>query len=222
MTLSATCAIGEVSRSPSHYRAEQYDPDLGLYYLRARYMNPLTGRFVNRDPENGIVTDPKTLHKYIYAGGDPVNAWDPTGRNTAVLPGIRAGGDPVEYVGLILAIGLYEVAANRSVACSLNTAFTVLGKSIGTAPFAEMAIPVPQQCTAKCAPCVPPSGTECYETHSGHTHNGWDPHSHIWQQNQNPQSCKCYWNRGRGSDGATQFPPAGMSECSSYPSWPTN
>lgn len=24
--------------------------------------------------------DPKTLHKYLYAGGDPVNAKDPTGR----------------------------------------------------------------------------------------------------------------------------------------------
>ena len=27
------------------YRGEQYDSDLGLYYLRARYDNPLTGRF---------------------------------------------------------------------------------------------------------------------------------------------------------------------------------
>ncbi len=26
-------------------------------------------------------TDPKTLHKYLYAGGDPVNLKDPTGRD---------------------------------------------------------------------------------------------------------------------------------------------
>jgi RHS repeat-associated protein len=31
------------------YRGEQYDPDLGLYYLRARYYNPVTGRFMSRD-----------------------------------------------------------------------------------------------------------------------------------------------------------------------------
>jgi RHS repeat-associated protein len=62
------------------YRGEQYDPDLGLYYLRARYYNPLTGRFMSRDPEDGKAKDPKTLHKYLYAGGDPVNAKDPTGR----------------------------------------------------------------------------------------------------------------------------------------------
>jgi RHS repeat-associated protein len=37
----------------SRYRGEQYDPDLGLYYLRARYYNPATGRFLSRDPEDG-------------------------------------------------------------------------------------------------------------------------------------------------------------------------
>jgi RHS repeat-associated protein len=63
------------------YRGEQYDSDLGLYYLRARYYNPATGRFLSRDPEDGKPVDPKTLHKYLYAEGDPVNGWDPTGRD---------------------------------------------------------------------------------------------------------------------------------------------
>ncbi len=84
MTTAGTCAIGEVSRSPSYYSGEQYDPDLGLYYLRARYYNPATGRFLSRDPEDGKRWDPKSLHKYLYAGGDPVNGWDPTGRDDIV------------------------------------------------------------------------------------------------------------------------------------------
>ena len=29
---------------------------------------------------NGIPVDPKLLHKYLYAGGDPVDKIDPTGR----------------------------------------------------------------------------------------------------------------------------------------------
>ena len=62
------------------YRGEQFDADLGLYYLRARYYNPFTGRFMSRDPEDGKPCDPKTLHKYLYAGGDPVNGIDPRGR----------------------------------------------------------------------------------------------------------------------------------------------
>jgi hypothetical protein len=50
-------------------------------------MNPLTGRFMSRDPNEpqvrdalGWPIDPKALHKYLYAGGDPVNRLDPSGR----------------------------------------------------------------------------------------------------------------------------------------------
>ena len=78
--LRAGCAENRVG---SFYRGEQYDSDLGLYYLRARYYNPATGRFLSRDPEDpdmGRPNDPKTLHKYLYAGGDPVNGLDPSGR----------------------------------------------------------------------------------------------------------------------------------------------
>ena len=62
------------------YRGEQFDSDLGLYYLRARYYNPSTGRFLSRDPEDGKIKISATLHKYLYASGDPVNRIDPTGR----------------------------------------------------------------------------------------------------------------------------------------------
>jgi RHS repeat-associated protein len=66
------------------YRGEQYDSDLGLYYLRARYYNPATGRFLSRDPEDGKPLDPASLHKYLYADGDPVNGFDPRGREDLV------------------------------------------------------------------------------------------------------------------------------------------
>ncbi|MGD0733384.1 MAG: DUF2341 domain-containing protein [Terracidiphilus sp.] len=69
------------------YRGEQFDADLGLYYLRARYYNPNTGRFLSRDPEDGKQTDPASLHKYLYANGDPVNGMDPNGREDLVETG---------------------------------------------------------------------------------------------------------------------------------------
>jgi RHS repeat-associated protein len=62
------------------YSGEQSDGLLGLYYLRARYYNPITGRFMTIDPELGNVSDPDSLHRYLYSRNDPVNRIDPTGR----------------------------------------------------------------------------------------------------------------------------------------------
>ena len=64
------------------YRAEQWDPDLGLYFLRARYLNPETGRFLARDPAAGDPASPASFHEYLYADADPVNGFDPSGRDT--------------------------------------------------------------------------------------------------------------------------------------------
>ena len=35
---------------------------------------------MSRDPEDGKPINPKSLHKYTYAGGDPVSSLDSTGR----------------------------------------------------------------------------------------------------------------------------------------------
>jgi len=82
------------------YRGEQYDPDLGLYYLRARYYNPLTGRFMSRDPNEGNIRIPATLHKYLYASGDPVNRVDPSGRDDLFENVLIEGGSLPSYPGV--------------------------------------------------------------------------------------------------------------------------
>jgi len=61
------------------YCGEQFDPDLGMYYLRARFYQPQTGRFWTMDSWEGTQTDPLSLHKYLYAADDPVNRIDPSG-----------------------------------------------------------------------------------------------------------------------------------------------
>jgi RHS repeat-associated protein len=97
----------KVGTTPNNYlyRGEQYDSDLGLYYLRARYYNPQTGRFLSRDPENGKPTDPKTLHKYLYASGNPVNRIDPRGREDLV----EYAETVVEAIRIDIAIACYMV-----------------------------------------------------------------------------------------------------------------
>jgi len=67
------------------YSGEQLDPDLGLYYLRARYSNPGTGRFWTMDSYEGDEEQPQTLHKYLYCADNPVNNCDLTGNDFEAL-----------------------------------------------------------------------------------------------------------------------------------------
>ena len=67
---------------PYAFTGEPYDPNVGFQYHRARWMDPRSGRFVGMDPFAGRVQDPPSLHKYLYAAGDPSNRVDPTGQET--------------------------------------------------------------------------------------------------------------------------------------------
>nr|WP_254434421.1 RHS repeat-associated core domain-containing protein [Dolichospermum sp. UHCC 0352] len=61
------------------FAGEQFDDAVDGYYLRARYYDSATGRFVSTDPFEGYNNQPITLHDYLYAGVNPVNAIDPSG-----------------------------------------------------------------------------------------------------------------------------------------------
>jgi len=103
------------------YRGEQYDATLGLQYLRARYYNPVTGRFLSKDPWSGTIGDPASLHKYSYAEANPIFGRDPSGY-----------ADVGDYVSLLLVSkdalasggGLSQVG--REVNCLLYTAAATL------------------------------------------------------------------------------------------------
>ena len=66
--------------NPFRYRGYFYDEETGLYYLKTRYYDPETGRFITID---GIeYLDPETingLNLYAYCGNNPVMYTDPNG-----------------------------------------------------------------------------------------------------------------------------------------------
>lgn len=51
----------------------------GCFFLRARWMDPNTGRFVSEDPYAGDPNGPVSLHRYLYASATPLQAIDPRG-----------------------------------------------------------------------------------------------------------------------------------------------
>ncbi len=73
------------------YAGEQWDPDLGLYYNRARYYSPDKGRFWTMDIFEGSKEDPLSLNKYMYCHADPVIRADPSGKADYTLLSVLAG-----------------------------------------------------------------------------------------------------------------------------------
>jgi RHS repeat-associated protein len=120
------------------YTGEQADGQAGaagtgFYYLRARYYDPATGRFVNRDPLEGSNAEPMSLHKYLYANADPVNRSDPSGLETLgsvmVTVGIQA------MLGAVLAVG-FNAASNYAQGKALFAGWwqaALIGAALGPA-----------------------------------------------------------------------------------------
>jgi RHS repeat-associated protein len=62
------------------FAGEPFQSDSMLAYHRARWMDARVGRFLGMDPASGTVSNPTSLHRYLYAGDQPVTYGDPSGR----------------------------------------------------------------------------------------------------------------------------------------------
>ncbi|MDA8416700.1 MAG: hypothetical protein M0Z78_06490 [Betaproteobacteria bacterium] len=68
---------------PFTYTGREWDKETGLYYYRARYYDPMEGRFVSRDPSGFAGGD---VNLYGYVQNNPVNHKDPSGLYDPSLP----------------------------------------------------------------------------------------------------------------------------------------
>jgi RHS repeat-associated protein len=108
------------------FTGEQWDADLGMYFLRARYLNPDTGRFHTRDTYEGNNGEPLSLHKYLYANGNPVGYIDPSGHDGLLseLAIAEVGNEQIDASS-----GALNLSAQRGAQMGINR---VVGKLLET------------------------------------------------------------------------------------------
>jgi RHS repeat-associated protein len=72
---------------PTDYQftGQKNDGGTGLYYYRARYYDPVTGRFVSADTIVPSPGNPQVLNRYAYAYNNPIRYNDPSGHCPACL-----------------------------------------------------------------------------------------------------------------------------------------
>lgn len=85
-------------QTPYLFTGRELDRETGLYYYRARFYDPATGRFCQQDPYAGKLSSPiTTTNRYAYTGNQPINRIDPSGQIFGI--------DDFAFIGGLAAIG---------------------------------------------------------------------------------------------------------------------
>ena len=134
--------IDENDTNAFRYCGEYFDAETGTIYLRARYYNPTTGRFISRDSFAGRRSDPLSLNLYTYCKNNPIRFIDPSGHSfkdlaKSILSAVEAAGKKIETVvnskkveSTVSQVGKAVVAAT-SVAMSIASGASKGGNGCG-------------------------------------------------------------------------------------------
>ena len=96
----------ETVENPIKYAGEYYDDELNMIYLRARYYDPKIGRFTSYDIEEGEISNPLDMNRYVYCRNNPVKYVDPSGEFAAAAAAATAPWwAPYVAAGLATVIG---------------------------------------------------------------------------------------------------------------------
>ncbi|MFO0700131.1 MAG: RHS repeat-associated core domain-containing protein [Nitrospira sp.] len=95
---------------PYSYTGREFDAESGLYYYRARYYDPTTGRFLQKDSVGMAGGDP-TL--YGYAFKSPTNLGDAFGLNplAGAMVGGAIAGPPGAVIGALVTLGVGTIGS---------------------------------------------------------------------------------------------------------------
>jgi len=124
------------------FTGEQTDATTGLAFLRARWLDPATGRFLSVDPWEGSARQPASLRGYLYVVNNPLGYVDPGGHRECPSgtpcfePGSGPGGSILVpgdrdltnwlYRELIAAVRTPEVTTLRFLALQSQAVFQAM------------------------------------------------------------------------------------------------
>jgi RHS repeat-associated protein len=74
-SFGTTTASSGALTNPFRFTGREFDSESSLYFMRARYFDPTTGRFISEDPGRF----PGGINFYTYVENDPANLVDPFG-----------------------------------------------------------------------------------------------------------------------------------------------
>jgi RHS repeat-associated protein len=118
------------------FDGQRIDDKTGLYGFGVRQYDPELGRFLSADTQVPDPMDPRTLNRYAFAGGNPLQYVDPTGHSFwDVLLGVFV------FLALaVLAVVSFGALAVLSSALAMAFAFTIGFAALGAAAFATVAL----------------------------------------------------------------------------------
>jgi RHS repeat-associated protein len=119
------------------FTSKEYDEETGLYYMSARYQNPMTSRWMSADPSGFDLIKPmekneggkfkirsgfkivESMNPYSYCGNNPVIYNDPAGEQATATAGVLVlGGEAAAGAGFLDGVILF-VEANPWIAVLL-------------------------------------------------------------------------------------------------------
>jgi RHS repeat-associated protein len=100
------------------YTARQFDSDTALYYNRARYYDPTTGRFLSEDP----IRFKDGANFYSYVHDSPPDFTDPSGLATLVILSGSVDSNPFGHIAVATTgAGVYSYGTSQPYGSSLDS-----------------------------------------------------------------------------------------------------
>jgi len=117
-----------------NFTGQRFDDLTGLLYFNFRYYDPVSGRFVRADT---VETNIQGRDPYLYVGGNPESATDPTGHNPLAALALIVGGAVLGAIG-----GVASVYIQGAINGKLPSAETVAKAAISGAIVGGVIAPV--------------------------------------------------------------------------------